>query len=655
MNRFFLFLLMTTLFNTDFSYAQYDLNENKIWAFPKGLGLDFSSGIATPINTNMTSIEAAATVCDDSGHLLFYTNGATVWDHNGNPMPNANPIYPSNYPFVNLGFGPTESTTQGALIIPMIGNPRRFYLLSLTDIIQMYAAPQYTLQGHLFYSVIDMTLNGGLGDVVTSQQWIQIDTGLSEKMIAVRGNNCDIWIVVHSNSYNIFKSYHVTSEGIDPNPVISTTGITGYTPYQPPTHMINCFYSSGQMCASPDGKKLATAYMQGNCVELHDFDATTGKVSNSIVVDTESRYGVAFSPDNSKLYTCGIYRNSPAPALLQFDLSVPTPATIRASAVRLVTASGPPTTPLAIGISQLQLGPDGKIYFFANSNPYTVGIIQNPDLQGLACNLIPYGPVFPNANPSNFHGTFSNTFIKIKNDSVYSIRLDTSICSSFAAKLSLLAATHGKNYLWNDGSTDKVLYTQQEGKYWVSYQNECTWYVDTFIIRKEPEIEQHILGPDTIRCYADEQPIFLSVSDHEQGNILWSNGNTGNSIAVNSAGTYWVAIEDANCILNDTILVIEKYCNCGVQMPSAFTPNEDGLNDIFRPIISQNCPLQSFTLRIYNRWGELLFTTQNAAFGWDGTYKGIIADVGVYQYQVNYITADSDKKHFLKGDITLIR
>lgn len=92
--------------------------------------------------------------------------------------------------------------------------------------------------------------------------------------------------------------------------------------------------------------------------------------------------------------------------------------------------------------------------------------------------------------------------------------------------------------------------------------------------------------------------------------------------------------------------------DCGVLMPTAFTPNRDGLNDIIKPNLSGVKALKRFA--VYNRNGQIVFTTTKENEGWDGTYNGVNLETAVFVWVVEYITSD-DKSHLQKGMFTLIR
>jgi gliding motility-associated-like protein len=115
---------------------------------------------------------------------------------------------------------------------------------------------------------------------------------------------------------------------------------------------------------------------------------------------------------------------------------------------------------------------------------------------------------------------------------------------------------------------------------------------------------------------------------------------------------YTIQITDNNgCVTTDTMQVLVMKSN-GLFIPNAFTPNNNGLNDIFKPLLTGANKLNRFS--IYNRYGELIFSSKQANDGWDGTYKGELVPSGVYIWMVKYIEI-SNKPIVEKGTVTLIR
>jgi gliding motility-associated-like protein len=132
-------------------------------------------------------------------------------------------------------------------------------------------------------------------------------------------------------------------------------------------------------------------------------------------------------------------------------------------------------------------------------------------------------------------------------------------------------------------------------------------------------------------------------------------GNSGVNVtarAISSGAIYLSAINSAGCINTDTILMKAKPC-CDVFLPNAFSPDNDGLNDVFK-MYSKSSMQQAISFTIYNRWGQKIFFTSDLSDGWNGIYNGNPADAGVYFYYLHYTCSDGTEKT-LNGEVTLIR
>jgi gliding motility-associated-like protein len=134
---------------------------------------------------------------------------------------------------------------------------------------------------------------------------------------------------------------------------------------------------------------------------------------------------------------------------------------------------------------------------------------------------------------------------------------------------------------------------------------------------------------------------------------LWSTGARQRTISVDRGGRYTLEVIDANgCRGRDTIQVVENDCLTGVFLPNAFTPNGDRLNDQFRALVYGK--VISFSLQVYNRFGELVFSTSDPGKGWDGLYKGKVSPSGNFVWQCSYHLEGSEPG-YQKGTIMLIR
>jgi gliding motility-associated-like protein len=134
---------------------------------------------------------------------------------------------------------------------------------------------------------------------------------------------------------------------------------------------------------------------------------------------------------------------------------------------------------------------------------------------------------------------------------------------------------------------------------------------------------------------------------------LWSTGASTASIRVVNPGLYWLEVTDVTgCTGRENVWVSTKSCMNAVYIPTAFTPNNDGKNDIFKPMIDGK--LLQYNLKIYDRWGQLIMQTMDPGKGWNGTYKGEKYNSGVFVWTCTYQLAGEDAKTE-KGTVTLIR
>ena len=170
----------------------------------------------------------------------------------------------------------------------------------------------------------------------------------------------------------------------------------------------------------------------------------------------------------------------------------------------------------------------------------------------------------------------------------------------------------------------------------------------SFII--PPQIKDDYLPPDTTKCnYSTISESALRAFDQ----YLWSTGETTSSIIVNNAGTYTLQVKDANgCTGTESVTVKDSTCPQYVHFPSAFTPNGDGRNDVFRAVYAG--PTSSFRFAVYDRWGRMVFATNDPARAWDGTTGGTPQPAGVYVWVCTYKLYQQPEA-FQRGTVMLIR
>jgi hypothetical protein len=336
------------------------------WYFGWQAGINFNAGIPqTDTTSKLISIEGSASISDTTGNLLFYSNGEVVWNKNNLVMPNGN------------GLIGDQSSVQSALIVPLPGNNSTYYL---------FTSAGNSPQSGLRYNIIDMNLNGGLGDLISKNQLL-FSGGTEELAGTIHCNTKDYWIIARKLIKDTlrFYAYLLTANGMKA-PVINEFNVS--TPI---------WNTVGTLTFSQEGKLLAFSSFASD-IYLLDFNIETGRLTlkNNIQhYNNEYVYSNAISPDNKKLYITSWVPNG-YNYLSQFDL---TASNIFASRVNIDSTDYRFGSPNGYGlIGQLKIGPDQKIYVsrWNQDHPYQVNpntfysldsldAIIYPNNQGLSC------------------------------------------------------------------------------------------------------------------------------------------------------------------------------------------------------------------------------------------------------------------------------
>ncbi len=231
----------------------------------------------------------------------------------------------------------------------------------------------------------------------------------------------------------------------------------------------------------------------------------------------------------------------------------------------------------------------------------------------------------------------------------FTLGRDTEICT--APYVLTAPFMDGAAYSWNTGSTTASASITKTGNYSVSLSKlgcSCTDEIAVTI----SDVSQQLL--DTTLCKGESFSIGLKASVHDGASALWNTGNDS-TIEVNTLGKYWVEVSMGTCTGSDTAIIEDHYCDCKYGFPTAFSPNNDGRNDAFRLVAEEGCPIKSYQLNIYNRWGERVSTVTEPWKGWEGSYKGEPAGTGAYMYTVEFVAGDKWVKHEKSGSFVLIR
>lgn len=245
----------------------------------------------------------------------------------------------------------------------------------------------------------------------------------------------------------------------------------------------------------------------------------------------------------------------------------------------------------------------------------------------------------------------SLTLFIVPNSTNISLGRDTSVCDH--SDVVLTVPTPGLNYSWSTGESSQSIIVNNPGTYAVTVDDGVCKSRDEIIIQQKlsPQIS---LPGDTTLC--DHDPYTISV--HSGGNpIRWNNGSTDSLFTITEAGVYTVEATNECGSTQDDITI--NYENCSLYyIPNTFTPNHDGVNDYFGPSPSPSITRIEY-IGIFNRWGDLVFEANNLASDdeksfWDGSFKGKLAEVGVYAYLIK-LQMKNGKEIKAKGSITLLR
>ena len=501
------------------SLISYSQKEGNIWYFGNRAGLDFNNcnGAPTALTEGiMEQTEGCSSIADSLGNLLFYTDGTGVWNRNHVIMPNG------------FGLMGDFSSTQSALIVQKPGSNTIYYIFTTPAEVQDFGNIGFR------YSVVDMTLDGGLGDVIASGKNTMLHHPAPEKVTAVRhANGCDIWVISHLFGTNNFHAYLVTNMGVTHTPVVSSAGSIHTVNQVTNPPRIQYKNAIGQLKVSSDGSKLAAAILFDGIIELFDFNNLTGLVYNPIsFLGLPSAYGVEFSPDGTKLYGSLITSGQ----IYQWDVMAGLPLDIINS--RTLVASSSKT-------SSLQLATDGKIYV-AKINSNYIGAINNPNVAGTACNYVD-NAVFLNGKQSRAG------LPNIMQSHFYSQFIFDQICFGDPTSFFITDAGIADSVSWDFGdptsgglntSTDlnPVHLFSAPGIYNVKLTKHAlcgstVFYRTVCIYDGAPPFD---LGNDTILCMG--QTLTLSANLSGSNVYLWQDGSMLSSFTVSSPGIYWVEV-----------------------------------------------------------------------------------------------------------------
>lgn len=374
-----LFLLFPLLF--------YSQKEASTWCFGSHAGIKFNSdGTITSFSGSaINTTEGNSSISDCDGNLLFYTDGITVWNKNHAQMVNG------------FGLNGHDSSTQSATILKKPGSLNIFYI--------------FTTNAGLFgnvlnYSIVDINLNSGLGEVILNNNHLLDDTCENVCIVKKKDENA-YWVLAIDYENDNYVSFLVDSSGVNTTPIPSAINSN------------DILQKAGYLKASSDGKKIAKCSSRNGKVFYYDFDSSSGIVYNeqiiyNVVVDLYNLtvlipYGVEFSQNNKVLYVSCFSNNESK--IFQFDL---TSNVISNSIFEIYKSKNRYTA-----FGALQIGLDNKIYCSFYGSNY-LAVINNPNQLGSTCTFVEkavYLADIPHCNMGlpSFPNNYLNNFIVTEN------------------------------------------------------------------------------------------------------------------------------------------------------------------------------------------------------------------------------------------------
>lgn len=253
------------------------------------------------------------------------------------------------------------------------------------------------------------------------------------------------------------------------------------------------------------------------------------------------------------------------------------------------------------------------------------------------------------ASGTNNCGTVTDTIhITFLNTPKVTAPSDRSFCDAVSPVPTLTAIASGGlgQYRWNTGETGLSIQGNSAGMYIISGVNACGSHSDTVnisvFVSPKPS-----LGIDTAFCGQFSYPLTVNKS---YPLVVWSNGSSANNIIATQYGKYNVRVTDANGCTGSDEIMIGSNCQLIWHVPTAFSPNGDGMNDAWGPTTKD---VQELKIAIYNRWGEKIWENREGQTMWDGTIGNQLVADGVYTWTASF--RSNFKPYYKSGVLTLMR
>ena len=270
------------------------------------------------------------------------------------------------------------------------------------------------------------------------------------------------------------------------------------------------------------------------------------------------------------------------------------------------------------------------------------------------------GSSVSNVQPGNYTATV-NSINACDASANFIIQDSQQLQSSFNIKNATCSAKDGSidvtvtggnppyNYLWSDGSTETQLQNIKAGSYELEVTDDANCFIKTIniMVNADQNALPVDLGADAGLCTGENIILTPGVFT----NYLWQDGSEASNYNVTSPGIYYVKVTNVQGCTGSDTLKVNLDCS-KIYFPSAFTPNDDSKNDVFGPF-GNLLGITKYTMSVYNRFGQLIFKSNNPYMKWDGAFKGTKLITGTFVWMAEY--EYNGKQKFTKGTITIVR
>jgi gliding motility-associated-like protein len=243
--------------------------------------------------------------------------------------------------------------------------------------------------------------------------------------------------------------------------------------------------------------------------------------------------------------------------------------------------------------------------------------------------------------------------------SAFSLGPDTLLCPG--ESIVLTAPNTLFDLLWQDGSVQAAFVADQQGTYWLQLSNSCGSVADSLLVTVDNLIP--VLNLDAAIPWCEGDIITLDAEQPFSASYLWSNGAVSSLIDVSQPSLYSITVTTLCSVVSQEVDVfpaddcIVPEVKDDLFIPNVFSPNSDGINDLFFVSFGPDLNVTSMQGSIYDRWGNLVFSSTEIPFTWDGTFgeKEVLPGVYVYVLQVSHLVNGVIRTEDISGDVSVIR